>query len=284
VSLSSRRSVRRALAAATTTVAVLALAGCGGDDSDGASKSSAADSSDASASATGDASGDSGEESGSGEAPAAGTEISGAEFADLLEGALDKATTAHVTMALGGQGTAEGDADYTTTPAELAVTMDMAALGGQVEVRMVDGTIYLKSSALSGDQWIAFPLDDPNSPLGNLGAQLDPAAQFETFAAAVSTATFDGPQDLDGESLDHYTATVDTQKLLEQLPEAGQAGELPETMQQEWWFDDEGRIRQLTTGMGSLGEVAVSLDDWGTEVDIEAPPSDEVTSLPGTTS
>jgi hypothetical protein len=272
-------SVRRTLAAAAVTATMLTLAGCGGDDTAG---EKAADQPAASSSATSDASEGTSADAG-GAAPAVGTEISGDDFTGILEHALDEATTAHVSMELGGQGTAEGDADYTTTPPELAMKMTMDALGGDIEVRMVDGTIYLKSPALSGDQWIAIPLDDPDSPLGSLGSQLDPAKQFEVFAAAVTTATYDGPQDLDGESLDHYTATVDTKKLLEQMPEAGQAGQLPDTMQQEWWFDDQGRIRKLATAMGSLGDVEVSLSDWGTEVDIEAPPSDEVTTMPGAT-
>ena len=277
-------SVRRALAAAAATATLLALAGCGGDDSDGGAADKPVASDSAGASASSEDADDSGSGEGSGEAPAAGTELTGDQFADVLAGALDKATTAHVSMELGGQGTAEGDADYSADPPELAMKMTMAALGGDIEVRMVDGTIYLKSPTLSGEQWISIPLDDPNSPLGSLGSQLDPTKQFEVFGAAVSTATYDGPVDLDGESLDHYTATVDTQKLLEQLPEAGQAGQLPDSMQQEWWFDDEGRIRQLKTAMGSLGDVSVALSDWGKEVEIEAPPSDEVTTMPGATS
>ena len=44
--------------------------------------------------------------------------------------------------------------------------------------------------------------------------------QIELFADAVTSATYDGAEDVDGESLDHYTATVDTEKLLQNLPSA----------------------------------------------------------------
>ena len=49
--------------------------------------------------------------------------------------------------------------------------------------------------------------------------------QIEVFADAVTSATYLGAEDVDGESLDHYTATVDTAKLLQNLPSAaaGQA-------------------------------------------------------------
>ena len=45
------------------------------------------------------------------------------------------------------------------------MTMTMDALGGDVEVRLVGGTMYMKSATF-GDKWISLPLDDPNSPLG----------------------------------------------------------------------------------------------------------------------
>ena len=272
--------VRRTLAAAAATATLLALAGCTGDDT-GAEK--ATDQPAAASSATGDASQAPSDDS-EADAPAGeGEQVSGPEFAGLLESALDQATTAHVAMDLGGTlGSGEGDADYTTTPPELAMTLSMPTLGGDVEVRLVDDAMYLKSPSF-GDQWISLPLDDPDSPLGALGGQLDVKKQFETFAASVTSATNDGAEDVDGESLDHYTATVDTQKMIQDLPSAavGQA-DLPDTMTQEWWFDQDGFIRKFSSDFGQT-TTTMTMSDWGGDVDIEAPPSDEVTTMPGTT-
>lgn len=278
------RTVRRTLAAATATAAFLALAGCGGDDSDSAADKPAAAESSAT---TSDEPADEASESDA--AAASGETVTGEQFAALLQDALDQATTAKITMDLGGMGTGDGVADYTQTPPELAMTMTMQALGGDVEVRMVDGTIYLKGAALGGGQgWVSIGLDDPNSPLGGLGAQLDPTSQFKAFAAAVTEATHVGDEDVDGETLDHYTATVDTAKLLEQsgAAGAGQAG-VPDSMTQDWWFDDEGRIRKFSSDMGALmggagagmGTITLTMSDWGSDVTIEAPPADEVTPL-----
>lgn len=265
--------VRRTLAAAAATAALLALAGCGGDDSGDSAADKAAASSTASPTQESEESGD--VDAGAGET------ISGEQFADLLRTALDQATTAHMSMDLGGAGTAEGDADYTTTPPDLAMRMSMAELGGEVEVRIVDGTMYLQGETF-GDKWVSVDLDDPNNPLGSLGGQLDPTKQLEAFGAAVTEATHTGADEVDGETLEHYTATVDTEKLLQQLPDeaAGQPG-LPDTMQQEWWFDDEGRIRKFSSDFGGTGTIDLSLSDWGADVSIEAPPSDEVTTMPG---
>jgi hypothetical protein len=273
-------SVRRALAATAATAALLAVAGCGGDDPE---TRKASDQPASTSSATSDASQDAGEDAGDGEAPAEGQELAAAEFADILESALDQATTAHLTMDLGGTlGSGEGDVDYTTTPPEMAMKLTMDALGGDVEVRLVDGTMYMKSPSF-GDQWLSIPLDDPHSPLGSLGNQLDVKKQFETFAGAVTSATYDGAEDVDGESLDHYTATVDTEKMLQNLPSAavGQV-DLPDSLTQEWWIDGDGLIRKFASDLGSTSTV-MTLSDWGGDVDVEAPPSDEVTTMPGTT-
>jgi hypothetical protein len=279
-------SVRRAMVTAAATATLLAFAGCGGDDK-AADKAAdpAAEQPSATTSATGtsdDASEPTDAASETADQPrAGGADVSGSEFAELMRAAMDKATTAHLTVDLGGQGSAEGDADYSKKPPELAMKLSMAALNGDSEIRMVDDTMYLKSAAF-GDTWISFPLDDPNSPLGPLGSQLDPTQQFERFANAVTSATYEGAEDVEGESLDHYVATVDTAKLLEQMPAAGAASsQLPPTMSQDWWFDDEGRVRKFSSDLGAAaGKIEVTLSDWGKDVSIEAPPSDEVTTMP----
>ncbi len=275
--------LRRALSAAAATTAVLALAGCGGDDAEKAADRSSSSSASAtpSASSTPDAS--SSTSAGESGPPTVGEAVSAADFAAVMKAALDNATTAHVTMDLGGAtgaGTAEGDADYSAKPPELAMTMDLAQLGGKVEVRMVDGTMYLKSPSF-GDQWVSFPLDDPSGPLGGMADLFDVTKTLENFASAVTSASHD-TQEVDGESLEHYTATVDTQKLLASMPSAaGAAGSLPATVTQEWWFDDDGLIRKFSGDFGPAS-TSMTFSDWGADVDIEAPPSDEVTSMPGT--
>ncbi|QIG43662.1 LppX_LprAFG lipoprotein [Nocardioides anomalus] len=276
----SRRPVRRTLAAAAATAALLALAGCGGDDSGGSkasddtgSSSSASASTGASddTSASADATDDATEDAGSG----SGESVTAAEFTDVLQNALDEATTANLTMDLGQLGSGTGAADYTQDPPATAVKLSMPALGGDLEVRQVDGTIYLKGAQF-GDSWVSIEAGDKSSPLGDLGNQLDPAKQFETYAAAVTEATHDGDDEVDGETLDKYTTTVDTAKLVSQMPQAaGGAAGLPDTLTQEWWFDDEGRIRQFTMDIAGA-PIKLGLSDWGADVSVEAPPADQV--------
>ncbi len=255
-------TVRRFLATAAAAT-LLAFAGCGADGSGG---QKASDEPASASSATADASKE------------AGQPLSAQEFTDVLETALDKATTAHVSVDLAAIGSGEGEADYTVSPPELAMRLAMPALGGgEVEVRLVDGTLYLKSAAL-GDKWVSSSLD--GGPLGALGGQLDLTKLFETFAGAVTSATDQGADDVDGESLDHYMTEVDAKKLLDSVPGASAAGtQLPDSLTLDWWFDSDGLIRRFSGDFGGA-TVAVTLSDWGGDVVIEAPPSAEVTTMP----
>ena len=78
--------------------------------------------------------------------------------------------------------------------------------------------------------------------------------QIEVFADSVTSATYDGAEDVDGESLDHYTATVDTDEAAAEPAVRGgrSGGACPTSMTQEWWFDGDGLIRKFSTDFGRL--------------------------------
>ena len=80
----------------------------------------------------------------------------------------------------------------------------------------------------------------------------------------------------------HYTAVIDTEALLEGLPEAatGAAG-LPATVDYQLWFDSDGLVRKFSVDLGTTGTSTGTFSDWGTKVDIAAPPAAEVTTMPG---
>ena len=69
--------------------------------------------------------------------------------------------------------------------------------------------------------------------------------------------------------------------MLEQMEGAADvAGQLPETVTYELWLTDEGLFRQMEIDMGAVaGEMRMRFVDWGTDVDIEAPPASEVTDM-----
>lgn len=152
---------------------------------------------------------------------------------------------------------------------------------GDMEIIVVDNAMYMKLAVMS-DKFLKLDLDDPDNPVGgSFTGQLDPRAQAEVMEEGLQTATYVGQEEVEGETLDHYTAVVDSTAMLEQMEGAADvAGQLPETITYELWLTDEGLFRQMEIDMGAVaGEMRMRFVDWGTDVDIEAPPASEVTDM-----
>jgi LppX/LprAFG-like lipoprotein len=278
--------LRRSFVAGMAALALAALAGCGGDDDSG---STASDESSTSASpspttsqspASSEAPSDAASEAGN--APEPGAELSGDEFAVLMKDALDQATTANVRVKTGSAVDLKGQVDFTTDPPSAQMTGNITG-AGDIETVLLDNVIYVKSKLFgTGDKWIKLDLNDPNSPLGALGDQLDPTSSLENLVDGIKSATYVGPEDVDGETLDHYSAVIDTKALLKGLPaEAAGAAGLPPTVDYQLWFDGDGLIRKFSVDLGTTGASEGTFSDWGTDVDIKAPPASQITSMPG---
>lgn len=261
---------RLAVAALTLPLGLAALSACSGEDTEPTSAEGETASSSPAAPAEVD--------------PDAGEEVSAEEFGALMIAAFDRATTATLTMEMtaGGQDIeVTGEADYTTDP--MSMSMDMSGMGGvgDMQMVMVDNVMYIKLLARS-EKFIKVDLDDPANPVGDsFTGQLDPRAQAEVIQEGLVSATYVGEEEVDGVALDHYSAVVDSSAVLDQL-DAGPAaaGALPEEITYDLWFDADGFYRQMSVDMGAAaGEVLIRFDDWGTDVDIEAPPADEVTDM-----
>lgn len=269
---------RLATLALTVPLGLAALTGCAGEDSsDGAAPAS---------SSADDGSGDEvGDTSGAGEAAFdEGEELSAEEFTALMVAAFDQATTADVTMQMtagGQQIESVGQADYSTTPPSMR--MEMSGMGGMGEMTMimVDNVIYMRVPQMN-EKFIKLDLDDPANPMGDsFTDQLDPRAQAEIIEAGLVSATYAGEEAVEGETLDRYTAVVDSAAMLDQMAvDPGAAAALPEQVTYDLWFDDEGRFSQLSVDMGATaGEVLIRFQNWGTDVEIEAPKASEVTDM-----
>lgn len=220
---------------------------------------------------------------------APGEDVDTEEFADLLAAGVAKLDTAHLTlkseMGAAGTMTGEGDADYRGDQpvAQLRITSDFVADG--IEARIVDGALYLDLGALSHDKFWKLDLDDPDSPLGALGSQLDPRSAVDLLAKGLEEVSYVGP---DGD-LDHYRASVDPQAVVDGLGGLGSMGKhldgadataVPKSLDYELWLDDQGRVTRLTSSMGDLGSVEMTMSDFGADVSVEAPPADQVTEMP----
>lgn len=262
--------VRRGLVAALVPLALSSLAACGGDDTN---ESSSPSSPTTSASSTED-----------GQA-AAGESIEPADFVAIFEAGFEKLTTAHQTMTIdSGAGTMEGggDVDYSESPPAMALTMRGALFGAEgMDMRLVDGIMYVQIPGMSAGKFVKFDLSDPSSPLGSLGAQLDPREMFKSLQDGIHSVTFVGEEDVDGESLFHYSVVVDNAAMMESLGQKSPSGATPARVTYEIWLDGEDRFRQMTAEMGSLGTMKMTVSDFGKDVSIEAPSPDQVTEMPG---
>ncbi|WP_182526549.1 LppX_LprAFG lipoprotein [Nocardioides dongkuii] len=280
--LPARLTARRLAVAAVAPLALGTLVACGGDDGGTTAKEPAASSSpseESSESADAEPTEDT--------AVAAGEEIEPEEFMDIFEAAFDEATTAHVTMDMSsaaGSIEAEGDADYTTTPPDMTLEMGGAALQGQtMDMRLVDGVMYMKMPAM-GEKFVKLDLNDPNNPLGpGLTNQLDPRGMFDSFGDSLDEVVYQGEEDVDGETTDAYAVTVDAETVLKSQGQEIPPGiEIPEQITYVMNFDEDGRYRRMVVEMGeALGDVTMDFTDWGADVTIEAPPKNQVTDFPG---
>lgn len=269
--MSAPSFVRRGLVAALVPLALSALTACGGDDT----KESSSPSSSTSSSPTED-----------GQAPSAGETIAPADFVALFEAGFEDLSTAHQTMTFGsgaaGKMEGAGDVDYSQSPPAMALTLTGGLFGSDgTEMRMLDGIMYVQVPGMSDGKFVKIDLSDPSGPLGSLGTQFDPREMFKSFEDGVDSVTFVGDEDVDGESLAHYSVVVDSAALLESLGQKPPGGAPADKVTYEIWLDGDNRLRKMTADMGPLGTMEMTVSDFGKDVSIEAPSPDQVTEMPG---
>lgn len=254
-----RRSLtlRRSLAALALPLLLGGLAACGDDATEGSSSTS----------------------------PDQPSAVDKADFADDLKAGLEESTTAQMIMHMdmGGESIhADGEVDYTSTPPQLAMTMESPVMPDQsIEMRMVDKVLYMNMGQMTNGKYVSFDLDDAaNLPPGmdQLTGTMDPLAAFESFGDAVQSVVLVGDEHVKGDAVRHYKVRVDTSKI-QQLQKLPTQAEMPKEVPYDIWLDDDNRVRKMTMDMdvqGSPVKVEIELFDWDEPVDIAAPPAGEI--------
>ena len=208
--------------------------------------------------------------------------------------------------------TAEADVDNATKQA--AMTMDLGMMGGEMEMVMDDGVIYMRSPAFEGapTPWVSLDPSkmDPAAAgqFGGFGAgTTDPSAYAGLFAGVFDVKA-SGEADIDGIATTRYTGTIDLQKVLEGFADVvGEDADAKTTEQLEAaveqfealgiegkipfqiWIDEEGlpRRQRITMDFGDLVpgtgdaemEMTVDYSAFGEPVDVELPKASEVTDV-----
>jgi hypothetical protein len=207
-----------------------------------------------------------------------------------------------------------GEADIDNEHERVDMTMDLGMLGGEMEILMDGGVMYMRSPMFqdAGTEWVSM---DPSkmdpaaaAQLGGFGAgTTDPSAYVGLFAG-VFDVKVSGEEELKGVPTTHYVGTIDLKKVLKgfsdvvgdhadaatkkQLKAAVKQFEslgIDEKIPFEIWIDAEGlpRRQRITMDFGKLipgadeasMEMTVDFSDFGKPVDIDIPPPSEVTDM-----
>jgi hypothetical protein len=196
------------------------------------------------------------------------------------------------------------------------ITMDMSSVlgaaglsggNGTVEMRYLqengDPVIYMNMPFLSqmipgGAKWIRLDLEQAGKGLGVDLNQLmgqanqNPASVLDMLRASGSVTEV-GSETVNGESTTHYQASIDLSRAVDKLGPQAQAmvqhlidQGAPASIPVDVWVGDDGLVRKLTmdeslTAGGQTTDVKLSMtiSDYGTPVNVTAPPSGETVDL-----
>jgi hypothetical protein len=220
-------------------------------------------------------------------------------------------------MSMSGAGESfsmSGEADVDNVQKRIDMTMDLGILGGEMQLLMDGGVVYMRSPVFqdAGTEWVSM---DPSkmdpaaaAQFGGFGTgTTDPSAYIGLFAG-VFDVKVSGEQELRGVPTTHYVGTIDLKKVIEGFADVVGEDVDRETKEQlqmvveqfdslgidekiafEIWIDEEGlpRRQRISMDFGELVpgdeeasmQMTVDFSDFGKPVDIELPRPSEVTDM-----
>jgi len=217
-------------------------------------------------------------------------------FASAVSDAQSKAESAHMEMSVESMGMEiEGAGDISASEsgdpkdAQMSLTMEMPVID-EMEMRLVDGFIYMKMGSYTQDKFVEVDLSDPDNPLGtsldDITKQADPNAMVEEMAGSMENfEKTDETEEFEGVEATKYVLTLDGKGMSGLIESQGSAtggstADLPDEVEAYMWIDDDNLMHKMTMDIDE-GSVPMSMEmtftDWGKSVDIKAPPKGEIT-------
>jgi hypothetical protein len=265
------------------------LAACSGSGSSDSSSSATDEGTDQSTDAGTEESTDAGSEE-----PAAASlaELSVDDFYPSVMDALREAETFTFTSTSGAAGQSQemtGQARF----GDDGIEMKASSSGAQaMDLILLDKVMYMKSAELgTGGKWLKIDLSDPDSLFGMIGKATDPEVMFKAMESPKKLELL-GTEEVDGTETNHYRITMDPTQYLKAMEfPAAMADMMPQELVTEMWVDADNLPRKFSqtidlpaTGgaAGTTSTTEGTYSDFGTDVEIEAPPAGEVTeNFPG---
>jgi hypothetical protein len=251
--------------------------------------------------------------SGSGTAAPTATGLGAAKLiassAETTASAKTARMSGEITVTLGGETTSlplDGALDFGSGAFEFGYDVSKLGIPGagdaKIQARMVDGVMYVNLGDLSGDSgrslssvtggksWMKLDLgafgQGSTGAGGGLG-DANPGGTLDALRGAGDVQRV-GTETLRGVETTHYTATIDPQKALDKTP-----AELRDKVQKgldglgapvpvDVWIDGDGQTRKIAMDVDTAsGAVSTKIEyyDFGTAVDVSAPPADDVFDL-----
>lgn len=210
----------------------------------------------------------------------AGDPLTPADFADIVDAAFERATTARVDVVSDLQdmrSETTGVVDFTGDSPLMQIQMTGGPLpdGTTADIRLLEDGMYM-DSGFSGGKFVKVPAEQIAATGVDL-SNIDPSTTARRFAEHASEVTYRGVEQVDGVALHRYTLQLDSSAL---KAGGGAKGAAPKRINQDMWFDDEGLIRRMSTDMGGIGTTVATYSQWGKPVTIVAPPASDVMEMP----
>jgi hypothetical protein len=231
----------------------------------------------------------------------------------LLDGAsdaLEAAGTSRFEMTVetvgegGGRFAAEGAQDLES--GALRMTIDLGDEATRTETLLIGREIFVRSplfALFTGDEatWVRVDLEQTAERQGLdadalVGEQTGPAALLAQLDGASGDLEELGSEEVRDVATTHLRVTVDTRAAIEQadpsvrqqLRAYAEASGLPDTYPMELWIDGDGLVRRIRTVLDVPGgpdgaevtqQTTLELYDFGVNVDLEAPLSEQTVEL-----
>jgi len=194
-------------------------------------------------------------------------------------------TSYDVTMSVSGPETMEmtGAADLAGGKRNVAMALTNPDLG-EMEVRLVDGVLYLRLAMLTGDTFLQLDPNDASNELASAFAGMGDSiveSGFEgTEEAVVSVTPIGSPETLDGVEVQAYELVMDTTKFstdaANELLEDGMAM-LPPTITYTYWLDADDIPRKTVYEVAGTTTTLI-ITNIGSGAPVTAPAPEQITT------
>jgi hypothetical protein len=198
-------------------------------------------------------------------------------FGSAVSEAMAENETVHVSGDMGGQ---DLDLWMKVGGQGAAIKGDM----GETEFLLVDGDLYVRDG--SAANWARMPAGF-STMMTSLLEDVSPESMAADYAESLVALDYEGEEKIKGVELHAYRLTLDEEYVRKQVrEEAAEVGadpgalaeeDLP-TMEFATLLDDEDLMRQVEITVAGQTMV-MTMDQWGEDVVIEAPPANEVQDL-----